>query len=287
MRHEQKIRIGSALRAIERALAEAFCAAALLLLSASFIGAQHTGPTLHISNRWKECSIQLDPLLTQKAWRQFTGEAGMVTYFRPLADAAPLGKGAFELSMLQWKTGIDANDAAWNDTFVHPDDEHWLFEGSGLSFPGLTARVGATDRTDIGVYVTKNPNANYGFYGAQVQHNLLRDGQRKWFLSTRANYVSLFGPEDLTFSIAGADLVASRTISVVSSKVLLSPYAVVSGSLSRSHERTSAVDLRDESVYGAHATVGAVAEVSVARVALEYAAGSVSSLSLKIGIARK
>ena len=96
-------------------------------------------PKLHVNPRWKECSFQLDPSLTQSAWRQFTEEAGLVTFFRPLSDARPLGKGRFELSALKWKTNINARDAAWNDTFVHPDSTHWLFEGSGLEFPGLTA----------------------------------------------------------------------------------------------------------------------------------------------------
>jgi hypothetical protein len=34
-------------------------------------------PHLHINTSWDECSIQLDPSLTQAAWRQFT-QAGLV-----------------------------------------------------------------------------------------------------------------------------------------------------------------------------------------------------------------
>jgi hypothetical protein len=99
--------------------------------------AQSGRPHLHGDGRWDECSIQLDPSLTQAAWRQFTQEAGLVAYFRPLSDAKPMGKGKFELSLLQWETRIDDSDPAWNDTFVHPDSTHWLFEGAGLKFPGL------------------------------------------------------------------------------------------------------------------------------------------------------
>src|SRR5688500_10392699 len=64
-------------------------------------------PHLHTSSRWKECSFQLDASLTKEAWQQFTREAGMVIYFRPLSDARPMGKGSFELSAMQWRTGID------------------------------------------------------------------------------------------------------------------------------------------------------------------------------------
>src|SRR5437870_3608433 len=118
-----------------------------------------THPKLHINPRWTECSFQIDPSLTQSDWRQFTGEAGLVTFFRPLADAAPMGRGRFEVSALQWKTGIDDHDAAWNDTFVHPDSTHWLFEGEGLAFPGLMFRGGVGAKTDVAGYFTKNPNA--------------------------------------------------------------------------------------------------------------------------------
>src|SRR6476660_6369744 len=129
-----------------------------LALSQSTLLAQSTNvPKLHINPRWKECSFQLDPALTQTAWRQFTQEAGLVAYFRPLSDARPMGKGHFEVSMLQWKTGINDTDAAWNDTFVHPDSTHWLFEGDGLKFPGIMARAGVSGNTDVGVYLTKSP----------------------------------------------------------------------------------------------------------------------------------
>lgn len=239
---------------------------------------------LHVNPRWKECSFQLDAALTQKAWRQFTGEAAVVSYFKPLVDAKPLGRGAYEVSMMQWNTGIDDTEAAWNDTFVHPDSTHWLFEGSGLQFPGLAARAGVTDRTDIGVYFTKNPNANYGFYGVQLQQNLVDNAASNWAASARVSYMSLFGPEDLTFGVVGADLVASRRYALLGNRVAVSPYAGLSGTLARSHEKSAVVDLKDELVFGGQATAGAVLEFSVARVAMEYSAAAVPSMSLKVGI---
>ena len=244
----------------------------------------HKDVTLHINPRWRECSFQLDSSLTQSVWRQFTREAGVVTYFRPLIDAAPMGAGNFEVSVLQWKTGIKDTDATWNDTFVHPDSTHWLFEGDGLAFPGLTVRAGVTDRTDVGAYFTKSPGANYGFYGLQVQRNLLRDA--KWSASARASFVSMYGPEDLEFSVYGVDLVASREYAVLSNRASVSPYATLSTSLSRSHEKSSVVDLANENVLGALATVGAVAQISKARIAVEYGLSSVPSLSLKVGVGR-
>ncbi len=240
--------------------------------------------TLHVSPRWSECSIQLDPSLTQDAWRQFTEEAGLVVYFRPLIDARPMGAGRRELSVHQWNTAIDDTEAAWNDTFVHPDSAHWLFEGSGLTFPGLTFRAGVTNRIDAGVYFAKNPNANYGFYGGQVQYGLTPNALADWAASARVSFVSLFGPEDLDFTVYGLDLLASREY-VPSRWLIVSPYAGFSTYLSRTHEKSAAVDLRDESVGGARAMIGAVARVSALRIAAEYTTAKVNSRSLKVGVA--
>jgi hypothetical protein len=241
---------------------------------------------LHINPRWTECSFQLDPSLTQAAWRQFTGEAGVVTYFRPLVGAEPMGKGRFEVAVVQWKSGIHDTDAAWNDTFVHPDSAHWLFEGNGLAFPGLTARAGITTRADLGIYVTKSIGANYGFYGAQVQQSLIDDRARNWSAAARGSFVSMYGPKDLDFAVYAVDLVASRRYDLFSSRASVAPYAGVAGSLSRSHEKSSVVNLEDESVWGAHATIGAVARLSITRVAVEYAFATVPSFSLKVGAGR-
>jgi hypothetical protein len=263
-------------------------AVALAISLTSATGTAQTrdhGPNLHISPRWKECSIQLDASLSQAAWRQFTQEGGLVAYFRPLSDARPMGKGKFEISMLQWETAIDDHDAAWNDTFVHPDSTHWLFEGSGLKFPGLMARVGVASRTDIGVYVTKNPNANYGFYAAQVQQNLLGGSTGKWAAAVRASFSSLYGPETADLRVLGWDVVASRQIAL-NNWATVSPYAGVSSYLSMSHEKSPVVNLDNEYVGGSQAMVGAAVQLSVARLAIEYNVAKVNSLSMKVGFGR-
>lgn len=257
--------------------------AAAIALASVPADAQTAPPKLHVNTRWHECSFQIDPSLTQAAWHQFTNEAGLVTYFRPLADARPMGKGKFEASIHQWETRIDAADAAWNDTFVHPDSTHWLFEGAGLKFPGLMVRAGATETMDISAYFTKNPNANYGFYGAQVQRSFLNPNS-KWGAAARASFVSLFGPEDIDFAVYGVDLLASRTVTL-NRWASVSPYASVSQYISRSHEKTTAVSLDDETVAGGQASLGATINVSAVRVGAEYSVARVRSLSMKVGMA--
>ena len=257
-------------------------ALAAVLLHSPAGGQTHSHPELHITHRWEECSFQIDPALTQSAWRQFTREAGLVTFFRPLADAQPMGRGKFEVSALQWKTAIDDHEAAWNDTFVHPDSTHWLFEGSGLAFPGLMVRAGVGAKTDVAGYFTKNPNANYGFWGAQLQRTFIGTTSSAWAASARLSFVSMYGPEDMDFGVLGGELITSRKIDLTK-WASLSPYAGVSGYLARSHEKTAAVALHDENVTGARATLGASLQLSAARLGVEYSAAKVGSLSMKVG----
>ncbi|HVZ49235.1 MAG TPA: hypothetical protein VG916_10660 [Gemmatimonadaceae bacterium] len=237
---------------------------------------------LHVSNRWKECSIQLDPSLTPAAWKQFTEEAGIVAYFRPIADARPMGRGRFDLSMMQYKTSIDDAAPAWNDTFVHPDSTHWLFEGDGLKFPGLVGRYGLTDRTDVGVYFTQSPGANYGFYGAEVQHAFMDPRESAWGVAARISAVSLFGPDDVDLTVAGFDVLASRTIRF-NGWASVSPYAGWSSYLSHSHEKSPVVDLADQTAAGSFGTMGATVQLSWMKIGVEYNAAKVRSTSLKIG----
>jgi hypothetical protein len=245
----------------------------------------HEGTELHINPRWSECSFELDPSLTQKAWHQFTKEAGLVAYFRPLKDAKPMGAWNFEVSVLQWQTKFDDTDPAWNDTFVHPDSVHWLKEGSRLPFPGLTARVGITDKLDVGVYFTKSVGANYGFWGAQLQYNLINDLEKKLSASARMSLTSMYGPEDLKLNVYGVDAIASKEFPLYFKWASIAPYAGVSTYLSSSHETTEKVNLQNENVIGAQAMVGAVLKLSIAQLGVEYSVSKLNTFSFKIGVA--
>ena len=251
-------------------------------LAAVLINTPAAAQKLHVNPRWEECSFQLDPSLTQSAWHQFTREAGLAIYFRSLGDARPLAKGKFEVSALQWQTRIDDKKSAWNDTFVHPDSMHWLTEGSGLKIPGLTVRAGVGGRTDVAAYITKNPGANYGFYGGAVQRALVGNDTSRWNASARGSFIKMYGPADMDFSVYGADFVASRTLTL-SRWAAVSPYAGVSGYFARAHEKTAAVNLDNENVLGARAVLGAELRLSKARLAAEYNAARVGGLSLKVG----
>lgn len=248
----------------------------LSLLAVAFFAPPLFAQVLHTNDRWDECSFVIDPALTQDAWHQFVSEFGLVIHFRPLASAEPLGRKNFEIALLDWGTRINDADAAWNDTFSHPDSTHWLFDGDALLIPGLMTRVGITDRIDVGGYFTKNPNANYGFLGGLLQYNLLNDTQRGLAAAGRVSFNRLFGPEDLEASTYGLDVLVSKDVS------RFSPYVGVSGYLARGQETTSTVDLDDESVFGVQAMTGIVARVSVLRLGAEFNLAEVVGYSFKV-----
>jgi hypothetical protein len=258
----------------------------LLLLAASsslnFVLAQDVH--LHVNPKWKECSFQIDPSLTQDAWHQFTKEGGMVIYFRSLTDAQPLGAGHFEASLLQWNTKIDETQDAWNNTFVHPDSTHWLIGGDELPFPGLSVRAGITNKLDAGIYWSERPGANYGIIGGQLQYNFINDSTKNWFVSSRLSFNSLYGPEDLNLSVYGADVLVSKKFRVVSDWASVSPYVGVSTYLSHAHEKTDVVNLKDENVYGVQSMIGAVINIHMIRIGAEYNFANVNSFSYRLGV---
>ncbi len=263
---------------MNRSSAYLLSAGLVLGLSSAPLRAQR--PHLHVNDRWENCAIVVDPSLTQQAWHQFVSEVGPVTYLRPLDSARPLGAKHVELALLQWDTRIDDAAPAWNDTFSHPDSLHWLKDGAALPIPGLMLRVGVSDRVDVGAYLTKAIGANYGMIGGQVQYNLLDDRERNLAAAARVTGVKLVGPEDLSASVYGLDFLVSKDLWV------LSPYAGVSGNLSRGQVHTSKVSLHNENVFGVAGMVGVAARISVLRLGAEYNLARVSGYSIKIGFGR-
>lgn len=259
--------------------------AALMLVQTSvFAHGGDPNVKLHVNPKWDQCSFQLDPSLTQKQWHQFTQEATYVIDYRPLTDARPLGAMNFEVSLLRWNTKVNEEKGAWNNTFVHPDSTHWLTNGEPLIIPGLSIRAGLTDKIDVGFYLTKSIGANYGFWGAQLQYNLLNDLNNNWSASARINFLSMYGPKDLDFNLIGLDLLASRKFDLVK-WTSVSPYAGVSTFLSNAYEKSKVVDLKDEHTVGLQGQIGAVAQISMARIGVEYSVAKVSSFSIKLGVA--
>jgi hypothetical protein len=260
-----------------------FLTALATYCTVNYASAEGGHPNLHINPKWSECSIQLDPSLTQEQWHQFVHEAGLVTYFRPLKDAKPMGKGRFEFSILQWQTAIDENQDAWNNTFVHPHAEHWLIGGDRLPFPGISLRAGLSRKVDVGAYWAMRPGANYSLAGAQVQYSIINDTAKNWAVAARLTLSTLYGPDDIDFGVCGLDLLVSKKFRTFSDKIFISPYAGVSSYNVAAHEKSEVVNLKNEYVSGSQAMLGVAADISFMRIGVEYNFARVSTLSYKIG----
>ena len=242
--------------------------------------AQADRPIQHLTDEWENCSMILDPSLTQDAWHTFTQEAGIVFYYHPLTSAKALGPGKFTFAILTGFTGIDDNDPAWNDTFVHIDSAHYLVPENGiLGFPSLSATYGISEKIDVGAYYTMNPGTNYSAIGGSVKYSIINDPVERFSVAVRASsvFVLLKGESEFNLNVHGIDLLLSRDLNTIT------PYGGVSAYLSRNHETTGNVDLDDENVIGFQAKVGVTAPISFLRLSAELNFAAVTTASIMIG----
>ncbi|MEE9166816.1 MAG: hypothetical protein V3U24_05060 [Candidatus Neomarinimicrobiota bacterium] len=258
----------------------------------------HGDIELHTTDRWDECSMQLDPSLTQGAWHQFTQEAGIMAVFNPLTSAKPLGKWNFDIVLTQGWYPIDDKDAAWNDTFVHPHSTHWLYgevsddpdqvsknhAGSShvLGLPLPMVRLGVSERMDVGFYYIPAPGANYSFLGGQLQYNFLNDAEKNLAAAVRVSAGQIGKIEDFDLSTYSVDVIGTKDI-----LTRFSSYAGLSAYLVRSHETTSAVNLDNENVFGLQGNVGVSTLLfSHLKIGAQLTVGALTFPSVVLGFSR-
>jgi hypothetical protein len=239
-----------------------------------FISISHA-QELHVNHDIKSCSIELDPSLTQGQFHKFTREAAQVFSFKLMSPAEPLGAKKFQVGIDYSITPINDADPAWNNTFSHPHETHYL--GDRPAFPKLFARMGVTDRIDVGFYFTQNPEANYGFMGGEIKYALFMKPEKPVAMAVRTTYATLLGVEDMNYHLWGADLSASKKIGI------LTPYLGIGANLGRSIETTSKVNLRDETVLTPRGIIGARLSLSFFSLTAEMDVAAVSTVSLRTG----
>jgi hypothetical protein len=247
---------------------------AIAFVALCFISITHA-QELHVNHDIKSCSIELDPSLTQSQFHKFTREAAQVFTFKLMSPAEPLGAKKFQVGLDYSTTSINDADPAWNNTFSHPHGEHYL--GDQLAFPKLFARMGVTDRIDVGFYFTKNPEANYGFMGGEIKYALFLKPQKPFAMAVRATYATLLGVEDMNFHLWGVDLSASKKIGI------LTPYLGIGANLSHAIETTSKVNLHNETVLTPRGIIGTQLSLSFFSLTAEMDVAAVSTFSLRTG----
>ena len=248
----------------------------------SDISAHHTGDhsvTLHLTNSYDECAMFLDPSLTQSAFREFVREVGPIIYFKPISSARPLGKFNFDLGLEYQKTSpLEDYKSKWNDTFAHPDSDHYLVpDNHRLSLPLFHARMGVTDKMDMEMQFTKNFASNYGWVGGGLKYGFYYDAGSGLAGAARTNYSSMLGVSDLNYHHVGADLLVSKDL------WLFRPYAGVAFSLGYMIETTSKVNLKNETVTGFEGILGTEFVWKYLSIALEADFAVINMYTFKVG----
>lgn len=167
-------------------------------------------PILHVDPSLKDCEVVFAPELTQSAFRRFVREFGSISAFKQMSPPTTLGKGGVAIGIDMIYFTVDEASDAWNDTFAHPDSLHYL--GSDKKIPSVKLRVGVTDALDMGVYYTRNPNANYGWLGVEGRYGLLRQNETMPIsLTLRGAYTKTLYVSDMDMHTFTYDVSGGRT----------------------------------------------------------------------------
>jgi hypothetical protein len=223
----------------------------------------------------KTCSMDIDPSLTQAQWHRFTKQVGAITSFKAMGPANTLGKMKFNIAIDYGHTPVDQHDLAWINTFVHPDETCPL--GDAIALPTLRARIGLSDRIDIGGLWTTAPDANYGMVGGEVKYAFLQESRKRPAAAVRLSATWLTGVPDFNMGIYSIDLLASKKFS------RLAPYIGLRHSLAVGTETTSKVDLQQEIVPFTQGFVGAAYSVWAFNLAAEYDISTVNTFAFALG----
>ncbi len=252
-------------------------AAAVLLLFATLSYAQSgTGDVYwRIDPNVKSCSMVIDPSLTQSQWHTFVKQVGAISSFKSLGSANTLGKMKFNIALDDAFSPVDQHDLAWINTFTHPDENCPL--GDRITYPTIRARMGVTDKIDIGGYWTTAPRANYGLVGGELKYAFLQESRRRPAAAVRTSFTLLTGVPDFNLNIYSVEVMASKKIA------MLSPYIGLRESLVIGTETTSKVDLNRETVPVTQGYAGAAYSVWNIRLAAEYNVSTVNTFAFALG----
>lgn len=245
----------------------------------------HPDVEIHVfenGETWTNCSFMIHSSLTQSEFLRFTKEAGSIIYFQPLSGASSLGRYNFDISLSANFTPIDQTSGAWNNTFAHPvtdpatEDPHYL--GDKVTVPNLRIKMGLTKNIEVGAYITKDFNANYGFFGAEIKYTHTADIAGNINIAARASYAQLFGSGDLELNVSSLDALLSKTW------WKFEPYLGVSASLNHAKETTGKVSLDNVNSLTPHLLLGTKFKYNWASASIEYDISTLNTIAFKIGV---
>ncbi len=246
-----------------------------LFVSTSYAQGNDSDVYWNIDSSVKDCSMVIDPSLTQAQWSKFTKEVGAILTFKSLASAEPLGKMNFNIGIDDSYTPVDQHDLAWINTFTHPDEDCPL--GDAITYPTIRARMGVTDKMDVGAYWTTAPDANYGMVGGELKYAFFQESEKHLAAAVRASVSILTGVPDYNLSVYSVDIMASKKIA------MLVPYVGFKESLAIGTETTSKVDLDKESLLITQGYAGVTYSFWMLNLVAEYNVSYVNTFALAVG----
>lgn len=255
--------------------------AASLLMLGSFQTRAHNDPSdldveLHVNESYSNCYIDLHTNLTQAQFDRFSREAGEVVYYRSLTGL-PLRKGQLEISMNQFNAPVDQTSDAWNNTFSHPEHDHWL--GDKIALPNFSFKYGLTDEIQIGTYFTKDPNANYGFIGVDAQWSPERLRWKEIQPMFRSHYTTMLFVPDMNLHNAALEASAGRTFYNI-----ITPYAGVALSGNAGVALSEEINVENTFAFSPRAMAGVSADWRFLHGAVQVDAGYIMSYSFSVGV---
>ncbi len=250
----------------------------IALFSNDILAQGHPDVELNVNPDLGTCDFELSPNLNQQEWNRFTKEIGSIMYFKPMASAKPLGKMKFDITLDYSSTSIDQTSGAWNNTFYHPDSTHYL--GERINLPGLHARMGLTDKIDIGIYYTSAApfGAPYSFLGGEVKYAFLNNTDNGWAAAVRGSFIHDLTIKDFNLSTIGVDGLVSKSFGN------FTPYLGLVGTISHTREFSDRVDLANVTKYDTRALVGAEYKWKFINVGAEADFATLNTYSIKLGV---
>lgn len=259
-------------------LKNTLASALVLFVVVSLSRAQSNGGSVywHIDPTVKTCSMIIDPSLTQAQWHTFTKQVGAISSFKSLSPARTLGKLNFRVGIDYASTPVDQHNAAWINTFAHPDEECPL--GDAIVYPTLRASMGISDNVDVGGYWTVAPGANYGMLGGEIKYAFLQETGNYPAAAIRASATILTGVPDFNMNIYSVEVLASKNVA------MFTPYVGMRANVAIGTETTSKVNLEKETVANAQGYAGVSYSVWMLNLAAEYNISSVNTFALAVGV---
>lgn len=142
-------------------------------------------------------------------------EAGIITAYRGIAPAEPLGILGFDIGVEA--SFVDIESSTWEPVIDAGNSD----PPSVMPVPRIHVRKGLPFNVDVGASYSSVPDSNIEVLGAEVQWALLEGTVATPALSMRGHYSTLEGVDDLDVETYGVDALVSKGFT------MLTPYAGV------------------------------------------------------------